>query len=481
MPDPKGFIHVSRHAADKQSASERLRHWHEYEHTLAPDEAGEQASRCMDCGTPCCHSHCPVHNLIPDWNLLACEQDWRGAYEQLALTNNFPEFTGRICPAPCEDACTLNRDRVPVTIRAIELAIVEHAWAAGWIRPAPPARRNFMRVAIIGSGPAGLACAQQLVRAGYRVTVYERDAAPGGLLRFGIPDFRLDKAVLERRLRQLRAEGVRFVVDTDIGIDLSLDDLLQQSHAVVLATGARQPRDLAVDGRGLAGIHFAMDYLVRQNLRNAGRSRGSPPAVNACGLDVVVIGGGDTGSDCVGTALRQGAQSVVQLQYHDRPPEHVDNLLYWPEPAPEWHAGDHDEEGLRHLWGYDTVGFIGHNGVVRGLRLRRLRWRRCADAGWERSYADGPALFLRARCVLLAMGFAHTQHAGLVEQAGLQLDRRGNIDGNANDYCTSRANVFACGDARRGQSLVVWAIREGRQCARAVDCHLQGDSCLPEV
>ncbi|HYQ70889.1 MAG TPA: glutamate synthase subunit beta, partial [Gammaproteobacteria bacterium] len=437
--------------------------------------------RCMDCGTPGCHALCPVHNLIPDWNLLVSEADWRAAYEQLASTNNFPEFTGRICSAPCEHACTLTINSRPVTIRSIELAIVEHAWRAGWIRPQRARRRLFRRVAIIGSGPAGLACAQQLARSGYQVTVYEKADRPGGLLRYGIPDFRLEKSVLDRRLAQLAAEGVRFRTGIHVGRDLAVRDLQRSTHAVVLAVGAEQPRDLDVPGRSLRGVHFALDYLCQQNRRIAGCVIDSGTAIRAAGRSVVVIGGGDTGSDCVGTAIRQGARAVVQIQYHDCPPPTPDRLLYWPQPVPGRQVSDHDAEGCSHLWSYDTIAFEGRGGRVRRLLLQPLRWEPAADGVLRKRPGTGMLRQLTADLVLLAMGYAHPRHAGLLQSLALDLDARGNIAASDRCFQTSTEGVFACGDGRRGQSLVVWAIREGRQCARAVDTWLSGESTLPAV
>jgi len=479
MVDEKGFLHFRREPADKEFPAQRVHHWHEYEAIMPVAQACVQARRCMDCGTPGCHARCPVHNLIPDWNLLVSEQDWAAAWAQLEQTNNFPEFTGRICAAPCEPACTLSIGSQPVTIRSIELAIAEHAWQAGWVRPQRSRRRLFRRIAVVGSGPAGLACAQQLVRAGYRVTVYEQADRIGGLLRYGIPDFRLDKAVLERRLQQLEQEGVRFRPAAGIDSAQRLAALRRESHAVVLACGAREPRELDVPGSGLRGIYPALQYLEQQNRRVAGDAVLHHARIDARGKVVAVIGGGDTGSDCIGTALRQGATAVYQLQYHERPPPGVDNLLYWPEPLPVWHPSDHDEEGARHIWGYDTIACTGRHGTVRGLLLQRLDWRRGADGAWIRRRRPGPLRQLPVQLVLLAMGFRHTRHAGLVGEAGLGLDAHGHVAANAHDYRTTLDRVFSCGDMRRGQSLVVWAIREGRQCARAVDLALAGHSELP--
>lgn len=479
--DERGFLQIARAGACRQGPALRVRHWHEYESTMADPQARQQATRCMDCGTPCCHSHCPVHNLIPDWNRLASEADWYAAWQQLDNTNNFPEFTGRVCSAPCEDACTLSIGSQPVTIRSIELAIVEHAWRAGWIRPRRPRRRRFERVAVVGSGPAGLACAQQLVAAGYRVAVYEKADRPGGLLRYGIPDFRLDKSVLDRRLGQLQAEGVRFLTTSPVDSWRRLEDLRRRCHAVVLACGAGQPRVLEVPGRTLHGVHYAMEFLEQQNRRVAGERFAADQVITARDKSVAVIGGGDTGGDCVGTALRQRAREVFQIQYHDCPPRRVDNLLYWPAPVPEWHANDHDEEGCRRIWGFDTVACGGNDGRVTTLHLQRLRWQRTARGGWERQALSGRTRTLPVQLVLVATGFRHVSHDGLIRESGLAVDERGNIAASAEQYATSLPGVFACGDARRGQSLVVWAIREGRQCARAVDIALSGDSLLPAL
>ena len=444
-------------------------------------QAEVQARRCMDCGTPHCHRYCPVHNLIPDWNALVNEQDWRVAYEQLEQTNNFPEFTGRLCSAPCEDACTLSIGSRPVTIRSIELAIAEHAWRAGWIKPQPSRAKKFKRVAVVGSGPAGLACAQQLVRVGYRVTVYEKADRIGGLLRYGIPDFRLEKYVVDRRIAQLAAEGVRFRTGVHVGVDPGVAELHRNSHAVVLACGSEQPRSLDVPGRDNDGIHYAMDFLVQQNRRVAGFPARIDRVIDARDRQVVVIGGGDTGADCVGTAIRQGARQVTQLQYHECPPAHADKLCYWPEPVPGCAANDHDDEGCRHIWAHDTVAFSGHGGRVTGLRLQKLRWERTGDGTWKKVAIPDEQRMLPAQLVLLAMGYAHPVHSGLLQDLQPALDERGNIQATGESYMTTVDSVFACGDARRGQSLVVWAIREGRQCARAVDEWLSGSSLLPAV
>jgi glutamate synthase (NADPH/NADH) small chain len=481
MENQPGFLRYPRKEAGKQFAKERIRHWREYEQVMPDGQVVCQAARCMDCGTPYCHGYCPVHNLIPDWNALVSDGNWREAYEHLDSTNNFPEFTGRICAAPCEPACTLTIGSRAVTIRCVELAIVEHAWAVGWVRPRRSRRRLFRRVAIIGSGPAALACAQQLVRVGYRVTVYEKADRIGGLLRYGIPDFRLDKAVLDRRLAQLEAEGVVFHTGAHAGVNLDIETLRRRSHALVLACGSEQPRDLPVEGRALEGVHFAMDYLRQQNRRVAGDGITRGEAIDARGKRVVVIGGGDTGGDCVGTAIRQGAREVSQIQYHDRPAEHVDIRQYWPDAAPLRCPSDHEEEGCDYLWGWDTTAFEGRGGRVTGVRLRRLQWMRGDDGAWTRRHCTGQVRRVPTQLILLALGYVHPVHEGLVRQLGLELDARRNVLASDEDYQTSVPGVFACGDMRRGQSLVVWAIREGRQCAHSVDRWLSGNSVLPRI
>jgi glutamate synthase (NADPH/NADH) small chain len=477
--DLYGFLRYARQEARKQPVRQRIRHWREYVRPMPDIQVGQQADRCMDCGTPGCHSYCPVHNLIPEWNALVFNRRWRQAYSQLDSTNNFPEFTGRLCPAPCEDACTLTLADRPVTIRSIELAIAEYAWQSGWVRPRRPLRHKRHTVVVVGSGPAGLACAQQLVRVGYRVTVLEKADRVGGLLRYGIPDFRLEKSVLERRLAQLRAEGVVFLTGVRAGADKAADRRLAAADATVLACGARQPRDLSVPGRSLAGIHFAMPYLCAQNRCNAGDT--AVPTVSALHKDVVVIGGGDTGHDCVGTAIRQGARSVTQIQYHDRPPAQADILKHWPRPLPVLRRADTDDEGARRLWGWDTVAFDGCDGVVASVLLQLLQWHSDKAGRWQRQPADAPRRQLSAQLVLLAMGYAHTVHDALVQRLRLVLNERGGVSASERDYRSSVSGTFACGDMRRGQSLVVWAIREGRQCARAVDQYLSGYSELPYV
>jgi len=482
--DERSFLEIPRVDPGREAPRRRLRHWGEYEQLLTDRRSAEQAARCMDCGVPWCHAYCPVHNQIPEWNALVSEADWRAAWEQLESTNNFPELTGRLCPAPCEDACTLRLSGAPVTIRAVELAIIERAWHAGWVRPQPAVNRDDRsrrRVAVVGSGPAGLACAQQLARAGHAVTVLERAERSGGLLRYGIPDFRLEKWVLDRRLAQMRAEGVRFRNGIHVGVDLSAAALRDRHDALIFACGASVPRDLDAPGRGLEGVHFALDYLAGQN-RRLDKASGRPRArIDARGLDVVVVGGGDTGGDCVGTAIRQGARSVTQIQYHAAPPHHGDVLRHWPDPVPELQPNDHDAEGNQRVWGWNTVSFDGRRGRVESLTLQRLHWWRDEGGCWKKDPVPGAIRRLPAQLVLIAIGYSHPAHGAAIAQLGLALDRRGNIAANDRDYRASADVVFACGDARRGQSLIVWAIREGRQCAEAVDRSLCGSTDLPRV
>jgi glutamate synthase (NADPH/NADH) small chain len=481
MDDERGFLRFRREEARKQVALVRVRHWHEYVQRMPDRQVHRQANRCMDCGTPYCHRYCPVHNLIPEWNSLVFSADWLRAWQQLDSTNNFPEFTGRLCPAPCEDACTLNLGDEPVTIKSLELAIAERAWESGWVVPRPARKHRSKSVAIVGSGPAGLACAQQLVRAGYTVTVVERSDRIGGLLRYGIPDFRFEKYLLDRRLEQMMTEGVMFRTGVNAGTDPSAEALLGYSDALVLACGSSVARELSVPGRSLPGIYPAITYLTRQNRCIAGDDVTQEQLLSARGKQVVVIGGGDTGHDCVGTALRQGALEVTQIQYHDRPPRRADILKYWPERMPVLRTADTDEEGARRIWGWDTAAFDGSLQGVERVLLQRLSWYRDADGHWQKKLLDDRPLQIDAQLVILALGYAHPQHTGLPARYALQLDRRGNVAANDADYQSSRPGVFVCGDMRRGQSLVVWAIREGRQCAHAVDKYLSGYSELPAL
>jgi glutamate synthase (NADPH) small chain len=482
MGKPTGFLEVERADRGYDKPAVRARSWREFVHPLPEPELRAQASRCMDCGIPFCHEGCPVNNLIPNWNDLVYRDQWRQALFSLHSTNNFPEFTGRICPAPCEAACTLNIDDVPVTIKALECAIVDRGWQEGWIAPQPPERLSGKRVAVVGSGPAGLACAQQLARAGHAVSVFEKADRIGGLLRYGIPDFKMDKTLIDRRVAQMAAEGVEFCTEINVGVDVAIEELLAAFDAVTLTGGAELPRDLEVTGRGLDGIHFAMNYLPQQNKRNAGdhESRAAPNGtISAAGKRVVVIGGGDTGSDCIGTAVRQGAVSITQLEILPEPPVHENKALVWPDWPVKLRTSSSQEEGCEREWAVLTKRAIGEGGRVAALECVRVDWAKDAGGRWQIQEIAGSDFVLPADLVLLAMGFLGPVKAGMVAQSGAELDPRGNLRANTLDYRTSVPKLFAAGDMRRGQSLVVWAIREGRQCARAIDEFLMGSSLLP--
>jgi glutamate synthase (NADPH/NADH) small chain len=468
VADPTGFMRYARVTAPYRDVAERVRDHREVELPVLPAQAREQAARCMDCGIPYCHAFgCPVQNRIPEFNELVRLDRWREASENLHSTNNFPEFTGRTCPAPCEPACTLALHGAPVTIKNIENAIVERAWAEGWIVPAPPARETGRRVAIIGSGPAGLAAAQQLRRAGHAVVVYERDDQVGGLLRYGIPDFKLEKSAIDRRLRQLVAEGIEFQTGVNVGRDLSAAYLQRSFDAVVLAIGASVPRDLNVPGREARNVHFAMDYLTQQNRVNAGGEVPAEERIDAAGRIVAVIGGGDTGSDCVGTAVRQGAARVYQLNYHDAPPETCDPLLVWPLWPPVLQTSSSHEEGCERRWSLNTTGFTVEDGRVTALRAVRTEWVRAGDERPQMRAVPGSEFSFPVDLVLLACGFRHPEQDGLLGQFGLARDERGRV--RAPDGQTSAPGVFAAGDCVLGASLVVHAIQEGRVVAATVD------------
>jgi glutamate synthase (NADPH/NADH) small chain len=477
MGKPTGFLEIVRHEHGYAPVAERITHFRDFVAPLPETGVREQAARCMDCGIPYCHRGCPVHNIIPDWNDLVYRGNWRQALEVLHSTNNFPEFTGRICPAPCEASCTLNFNSQPVTIKDIECAIIDKGWAEGWVQPQIASHRTGKRVAVIGSGPAGLACAQQLARAGHVVVVFEKNPRIGGLLRYGIPDFKLETWLIDRRLAQLRAEGVEFRPNSHVGVEIPARSLLAEFDAVALTGGSEQPRDLTVPGRDLAGIHFAMDFLAQQNRRVAGQKIVDADIL-ATDKDVIVIGGGDTGSDCVGTSIRQGARSVTQLEIMPKPPIHENKLLTWPDWPLKLRTSSSHEEGCERDWSVATKQFLGQDGQVTALQLVRLEWR--DDKGRQvMAEVPGSEFELKAGLVLLAMGFVHPVHEGLLRDLGVALDERGNVAASTTDYQTSVNKVFAAGDMRRGQSLVVWAIREGRQCARTVDEYLMGNSELP--
>ena len=476
MSSPTGFRDIERRDRGYLPAEERRRNYREFTIPLTDDAVGKQGTRCIDCGIPFCHSGCPVDNLIPDWNELVGRGDWQDALDVLHSTNNFPEFTGRVCPAPCEEACTLNLLDSPVTIKTIEYSIIEKGWSNRWIVPQIARRKTGKSVAVIGSGPSGLAAAQELARAGHRVVVFEKNSKIGGLLRYGIPDFKLEKSTIDRRMSQMQSGGVDFRVNSHIGVNVPVSRIIDEFDAVVLATGAEHPRDLPVPGRDLDGVHFAMSFLGQQNRRVGKEPIVRQEPITAEGKHVVVIGGGDTGSDCVGTSIRQGAASVTQLEVLPRPPEEPDKMLVWPEWPSKLRTSSSHEEGCERLWSVSTVAFEGGDRVER-LQAVEVDWSQ-VDGRWQMSEVGGSSFTLRADLVLLAMGFLSPVHDGLIEQLGVELDARGNVAAEIGDHRTSVPGVFAAGDTRRGQSLVVWAIHEGRQCARAVDEFLMGSSSL---
>ena len=476
MGKETGFLELDRKDRTYTDPKQRLKNYKEFIVPQAEGELRAQASRCMDCGIPYCHIGCPVNNIIPDFNDLIYNGDWLNALEVLHSTNNFPEFTGRICPAPCEASCTLNIDDQPVTIKSIECAIVDKGWEEGWITPQVPAQRTGKSVAVVGSGPAGLACAQQLARAGHSVTLFEKNDRCGGLLRYGIPDFKMEKHLINRRLVQMEAEGVQLRPSTEVGVTISVASLKENFDAVVLSGGAEEPRKLEIPGAELPGVRLAMEFLTQQNKRNAGDDelRAAPRgSLTATGKHVIVIGGGDTGSDCVGTSNRQGAASVTQIEIMPKPPEKEDKALTWPDWPLKLRTSSSHEEGVDRDWAILTKRVVGEDDVT-GLECVRVEWQ-----GGQMQQIPGSEFTLRADLILLAMGFVGPRKQGLLDQAGVELDARGNVAATVSDYRTSDPQIFACGDMRRGQSLVVWAIREGRQTARAVDEMLVGVSELP--
>jgi glutamate synthase (NADPH/NADH) small chain len=480
MGKPTGFMEIPRRDRTYVLPADRVQHYQEFTIPLPEDEVSEQGARCMDCGIPYCHQGCPINNIIPDWNDLVYRGEWHQALEVLHSTNNFPEFTGRICPAPCEAACTLNLHDIPVTIKTIECAIIDKGWEEGWVIPQIAAHKTEKRVAIVGSGPAGLACAQQLARVGHTVEVYEKHDRIGGLLRYGIPDFKMSKHLIDRRIAQMRAEGVHFHPKIHVGVNLPTARLMEDFDAVVLTGGSEQPRDLSVPGRELAGVHFAMEFLPQQNRRLAGDEVPEDQGITAKDKRVVVIGGGDTGSDCIGTAIRQSAFSVTQLEILPRPPDRENKVLSWPNWPNKLRTSTSQEEGCERDWAVATQRFIGTHGRVSALQVVRVHWEQeDSDGRWKMEEIPGSEFVLQAELVLLAMGFVHPVHDAMLRELGVKLDPRGNVLANTHDYQTSVPKVFAAGDTRRGQSLVVWAIREGRQAARAVDEFLMGASELP--
>jgi glutamate synthase (NADPH/NADH) small chain len=474
---PTGFLEIPRETPTRRPIPERVNDYLEVYNPFPVDKLKAQGARCMDCGIPFCHQGCPLGNLIPDWNDLVYRDQWRAAIDRLHATNNFPEFTGTLCPAPCEASCVLGINNDPVTIKQIELAIVEHAWAEGWIRPEPPRIRTGKSVAVVGSGPAGLAAAQQLARAGHAVTVFERDDRVGGLLRYGIPDFKMQKYRLDRRVEQMKAEGVVFRPGVNVGVDVKAEQILADFDAVCLCGGATLPRDLEIPGRELDGIHFAMQFLPMQNRRGAGDTIPDETFISARGKQVIIIGGGDTGADCLGTVHRQGCKSVHQFEIVPRPPENRTPTNPWPQWSNIFRVSSAHEEGGIREFAINTRRFVGENGRVSALETVRVEMKP-VDGKMQFVEIPGTEKTYPADLVLLAMGFLGPERKGMLEQFGVELDRMGNVKAGP-DKQTSVAKVFTAGDMTRGQSLIVWAIAEGRHAAAAIDDYLMGQTDLP--
>ena len=465
-----GFLEIDRHDRKYKPASDRVRNFNEFIIPLGEAQTRDQAARCMDCGIPFCHTGCPVNNQIPDWNDLVYKNDWKKALENLHSTNNFPEFTGRICPAPCESSCTLNLNDEPVTIKTIECAIIDKGWKENWITPKISEIKTGKSIAIVGSGPAGLSCAQQLARQGHSVNVYEKNNKAGGLMRYGIPDFKMEKYLIERRVHQMEEEGVKFHYGVKIESKESIDQLIDNYDAIVLAGGSESSRDLPIPGRELNGVHFAMDFLPNQNRVVGNEEVDKSGMITAAGKNVVVIGGGDTGSDCIGTSFRQGALSVTQLEIMPIPPEKEDKLSTWPNWPLKFRTSSSQAEGASREFSIMTEEFYGDNGSLKALK--------CVRVDNEMKKIDGSEFEIKADLALLAMGFVHPVHTGIIDTLGIEKDSRGNILADTEKYLTNIDKFFAAGDMRRGQSLVVWAIREGRQAARSVDKFLMGKTNL---
>ena len=474
MGNPTGFLEIDKKDRNYEDPKDRLKHFKEFIVPLTNEEVSKQGSRCMDCGIPYCHQGCPVNNLIPDWNDLVYKHEWKKALDTLHSTNNFPEFTGRICPAPCEAACTLNLTDNPVSIKTIECSIVDYGWEKGWIKPQLPKKHTDKKVAIIGSGPAGLACAQQLARLGHSVVVYEKNERIGGLLRIGIPDFKMEKTLIDRRMAQMQSEGVQFKTNSEIGNNISTNQIIDNFDAVSLCIGSEVPRNLEVKGRNLKGIHFAMDFLSQQNDMVSGKTISKDILISAKGKKVLVIGGGDTGSDCVGTSNRQGAKSVHQLELLPQPPVNENKQLTWPNWPMKLRTSTSHQEGCERQWSILTKSFEGNeNGEVTKLICVEVEWKKSADGSMKMIEVEDSEFEIEADLVLLAMGFVHPIHEGLVNNLSLKLDQRGNVEADEISFKTSSDKVFVAGDCRRGQSLVVWAISEGRKCAERIDNFLK--------
>ena len=479
MGKTTGFLEYAWEETPHRPVAERIRDWREVQADAPIERVRTQAARCMDCGVPFCNDGCPLGNIIPDWNDLVYREKMHEAVVRLHSTNNFPEFTGLVCPAPCESACVLGINDDPVAIKQVEWEIIRNAWEQGWVKPVQPRRRSGRSVAVVGSGPAGLAAAQQLNRAGHTVTVFEKSDRIGGLLTYGIPDFKLEKWIVERRVEQLRAEGVAFQAGVHVGLELSPAELRSGFDAVLLCCGSEQPRDLPIEGRGLRGIHFAMDFLTQQNRRGAGDELDPSAEIVATGKHVVILGGGDTGSDCVGTAHRQGARSVTSIELLERPPDERSPMTPWPQWPLVYQASSSHQEGGTREFGVLTQRFSGANGRLERLHAVRVRFGDSDESGRPRmEEVPGSDFEIPADLVLLAMGFVHPVREGLVDGLGVRLDARGNVQADTHGFATSEPGVFAAGDCRRGQSLVVWALWEGREAARAVDRYLAGESRL---
>ncbi len=472
-----GFLEIKRETPARRPVAERLKDWREFDLKMPEEKLRAQGARCMDCGIPFCHKGCPLGNIIPDWNDLVYRGRWQDAIDRLHSTNNFPDFTGRVCPAPCEEACVLNINNDPVTIKLIEKNIIEHAFAEGWAPPIKATHRTGKKIAIVGSGPAGMACAQQLARAGHSVTVFERADRIGGLLMYGIPEFKLEKRIVNRRIEQMKAEGVEFRTNCHVGVNHSIEELRRNFDAICLTGGATKPRDLPVPGRELKGIHFAMEYLPQQNKRNLGDSIDPDIAISAAGKKVVILGGGDTGSDCLGTANRQGAKVVYQFELLPKPPAKRTGEMPWPDWPMIMRTTSSHEEGVIPDWNINTKRFSGENGRVSRLHAVRLDWKR-ENGRMVMQEIPGSEFEIECDLVLLALGFLGPEANTMIAQLGVKLNERGNVACDS-DYMTSVQGIFAAGDMRRGQSLVVWAIWEGREAARGIDKYLMGETQLP--
>ena len=480
MGKATGFIEYEARERTYKAPSERVTNYNEFTLPLSDKQLAIQSARCMDCGIPYCHNGCPVNNIIPDWNDLVYNNKYREALDVLHSTNNFPEFTGRICPAPCQESCTLNIDDQPVTIKTIECAIIDKGWQKNWITPHIAQQKTNKTVAVVGSGPAGMAAAQQLARAGHDVTLFEKNKKIGGLLRYGIPDFKMEKHLIDRRELQMKQEGVKIRTGMEVGKDISKDEIMETFDAIILSGGSEIPRDLNVPGRELDGVHFAMDFLTQQNRRVSREKINKIGEITAKNKHVIVIGGGDTGSDCVGTSFRQGAKTVTQLEIMPQPPDKENKSLTWPNWPMKLRTSTSHEEGASRDFSVTTKNFTGTGSSVSEMEIVKVEWENCNDGKMRMNELETTRNSIPADLVLLAMGFIHPVHDGIIKDLSVDLDSRGNVKANTDNYKTSNNKVFVAGDMRRGQSLVVWAIREGRQCARSVDEFLMGNTSLPK-